>query len=185
MLVRVSIAAILFALPITKLLAQPPPALAGKSIVVNWSDTRTEKNGAEITTTPAQNFTIKIYIGSNSHIFSLYDRRSGNPRGKVNIDKQVSEAGVNNANGRTAALSWRFERGELDSDQLFIVGARRVSISFTNDMRACEVRIIYGKGKNNANIRYLSRIDGHEVEMLDSKINSTDCHVVDGNILAN
>ena len=131
-----------------------------------------------------QSFTIKIYIGSNGHIFSLYDRRSEKSKGKVNIDKQVAEAGANNANGRTIALSWRFERGELDSDQLFIVGARRVSISFNGDMTACETRVIYGKGKNNANIRYLSRIDGHEVELLDSRINSTDCRIVDGNILA-
>lgn len=184
MLVRVSIASLCMVLFIAELQAQSaPPSLAGKSIVVNWTDIRTEKRGADITTTPLQNFTIKIYVGSKGDIFSLYDRRSVKSKGKVNINKQVSALGSNNANRRTVDLSWRFERGQLNSDQQFIKGARRVSVSFDPGMTACTVRVIYGKGANNENIRYLSRMDGQEVEMLSSKVNSTDCRIVEGNIL--
>ena len=182
--VRVSIAALSLILSAAPLRADPiPPSIAGKSIVVNWTDIRTEKRGADITTTPTQNFTIKIYVGSKGDIFSLYDRRSVNKKGKINVDKQVAGLGSNNAREGTVQLSWRFERGELTSDQIFTKGARRVSIAFSGGMTACAVQVIYGKAADNQNIRYLSRIDGQEVEMLSSKITSTNCQIVEGNIL--
>ena len=164
---------------------QIPAALLGKSVVVNWTDIRVEREvSAAGTTQSPSDFTISIYVSSQGHIFSLYDRRHSQKDQSANIDRQVGSVGSIIADSRRLALSWQFENGNLSADQQFIQGARRVSIDFDSSYKRCAVKVIYGKGAGNENIRYLSRESGRELELLESRITSTKCRVLHGNVLA-
>ena len=156
-----------------------PAALTGKSIVLSWSDMRTLKNqpsGKIITI--GQDSAASVYVSTARRVFSSLKRTSygsgHGPKEKTN----------NEISGAEHLLHWHFEDGSLVADQVFLRGARRVSIIFADDFRNCSVRVLHGKETGGEPIVFMGMNGDGPWEVLDIKVTSTSCAVREGNILA-
>jgi hypothetical protein len=171
---------------------QLPAPLIGNSIKIGWDENVTETIlSLGRTHNFDQSHTMSIYLGSRNRVFSTLEEGNigTNPLStiKPHIDEISSNARADPKGTIDAAKvkrSWRLERGALIYDQLFDRGARRVSVRFDNNFRNCRATIIYGKNAAGDNIRYDDRKNGRELELVDSRIISTNCRIVQGNLFA-
>jgi hypothetical protein len=154
--------------------AEASSALAGKSIILNWTDTRTVRTESGRERTFELSLTIKLYVSYKGRVFSVFDRASskGNNR---------SDAGISGERNRP--LHWRFEGRDLVVDEPFVSGARHVSISFGENFSTCGIRVTYGK-KSGEPIRTHPLHGPGILEILDVAVTATSCSVQQGNLFA-
>jgi hypothetical protein len=155
---------------------QPPRELREKSIVLNWSETRSVKilTGRHAGQDDTYRFdvAINLYVSAQGRVFSTLKRVAG--RYVFDDSNQVSGTGEN-------LLVWRFQDGALDADMAFAQGARRLAVTFSNQFNACSVNFIYGKEGGTAPIIWEAP-NGERTEVIDIKLLSTSCSVQQGNI---
>jgi hypothetical protein len=162
---------------------QMPAGLREKSIGLSWTDTRTIKDTSGRVQSIAQSSTIDLYVSSLGRVFSSFQRSTSgsSSRGsyhQASVSKQISGTGDN-------FLHWRFENGTLVADQLFIRGARRITIIFGGRFDSCSVNVLHGKEAGTTPIYYRGTDSRIEYEIIDIKVTSTSCSIRQGNVFGN
>jgi hypothetical protein len=157
--------------------AEPmPAALRGKSIDLSYTVAVTTKSlgGPDQGQTWAgqPTYSFKLYLSLQGRIFSSYQGDAPTTR------NQVSGTGE-------TGMQWRFEDGAVVGYQALVRGARRVAVGFSDQFRSCSVAVIYAKEVGTGAMVTQGWHGGREHEILDVKVLSTTCSVLQGNIFAN
>jgi streptogramin lyase len=153
-------------------LAEPPAELLGKSVVVTWSDTRSQRDGDNP----------DFHTVNGSHVLSVYISTAGRVfirqtnttrRGSGTVDQAPGESGP-----RTASF---------DSQSMTVVGrtrggAQRTLAVFDNGFTRCSATtgLHFEDGRTSVSI---SPISGRRVEMRSATVNSVGCSLQSGNVL--
>ncbi len=179
---RAWLAALVFVLGAGELRADPvPAALRGNSISVNWVETRTNKGIAGVNSGREVDYsfdaTLKLYVSVYGRVFYTFKR--GNAKSTYVDVSQISGS-------KKTLLLWRFQDGALVADEVFVRGARRVVISFSDQFNTCSVSMIYGKEGGTKPIIFqgTSPGDDSQYESIEIHIASTSCSIQRSNIFA-
>jgi hypothetical protein len=148
-------------------------ALQGKSVLLNWSETRTivDDRGQERIRPFVANVT--LYISTKGRIFSLFKRKGTADASNVSngSEKDVPEE----------VLHWRFEGSTLAGYLTFVRGVRKISVTFDDEYKKCSMNTFYGKERGTT-IIINPLTGGSNFELKAATIDSTDCQVLEGNI---
>ena len=160
--------------------AELPAPILGKSLELTWSETWIAHDAlSDAWKNIPVSSRVKVYISTQRRIFSSVERIAGRRKGQVEKTfNQVSGEG----NG---LLHWQYEGGELVADQRFSQGARRLSVHLNDDFNGCSLKIIIGKAAGTSTIQSNSMSGLYKWDDVKITVNSADCRVSEGNILAN
>jgi hypothetical protein len=153
-------------------LAEPPENLLGKSVVVTWSDTRSQRDGddPEFHTVNGSH-TLSVYVSTAGRAFIRQTNTTR--RGSGTRDQAPGENGSRTAvfNGRSMTVMGQ-SRG----------GVQRTIVNFDNDFTSCNATtgLAFQDGQTSISI---SPITGRRVEMRSLTVNSVSCSLQSGNVL--
>ena len=169
----VSIFALLFT---TQALAAGAPAqLRGKSIVVNWTETRQQKNeGWSDFRTVVANHKLAIYVSTAGRVFS---RQTNQTRAGSGSTEQVAGEG-----GGSGMRTPSFNGQTMTIIAATQGGARRTVIDFDAGFSTCTAKAgtAFESGKTKVST---SPITHKRVEMRSVETSGVSCSVQDGNVL--
>ena len=117
--------------------ADPPKELFGKSIVVMWSEMRSQRNVGhpnfrDVTASQA----LSVYVSLNGRVFNRFALQTRAGTGK--IDQVAGSEGANRVpifDERTLRMNLPFRTG----------GARQVDVSFAEGFESCSAKVDYKK----------------------------------------
>ncbi len=151
-----------------------PSQLMRKSIQLSWTDARVERLESGRRVTMNQTSKVKLYVSDMGRIFSQFNRsvdRGGGGQSRKDMD-------ISGSSGRT--LIFHAEGNTLIADQISTGGARRVTVTFSEDFTTCSINVIHGK--SGARTRHRDLANTQWLELLSIKVTSTSCNVTSGNV---
>jgi hypothetical protein len=155
--------------------AAAPAQLQGKSVVVSWSENRTQRRNDEAQLrTVNVSVELLLYVSTAGRVFSRMNRRLG---GQSASRERLPGESLTGGAGRT---SFQDRRLIIDS-QYRGSGARRVVVSFDGGYGSCSAEIIQGK-ESGQPMRMKSMINQNRLEVHSISIASPSCRVRDGNV---
>jgi hypothetical protein len=158
-----------------------PAALHNKTVVLTWTEKRSQKADSGELKHPTTTSDFRIYVSSAGRLFSRFTRtdlRSGRSNSsELAPDGNISFAGIGQGLRTT-----RFEGSRLTSDNKMRSGARRIQAEFDADYRGCTLRVIYGK-EGDAPL-YHRAMDGRMYTVLSIDVIAPACSIKDGNLIA-
>jgi hypothetical protein len=158
-----------------------PPALYNRTVVLSWTENRSQKaDSGEIKhSTTASDF--RIYVSSAGRLFSRFTRqnlRSGRSNSsEMAPDGNTSFTGIGQGDRTT-----RFEGRRLVSENRMKSGARRIQAEFDSEYRSCALKVLYGK-EGGAPL-YHRAMDGRMYYILSTEIIAPTCSIEPGNLVA-
>lgn len=155
--------------------AGPPSQLLGKSVVVNWSETRSQRedDNPEFHTVNASH-TLSVYISAAGRVFSR----------QVNSTRAGSGA-MNQAPGQGGGI-YATRVPSFSGQSMTIIGetrggARRTVVNFDNSFTSCSATTGLGFQHGQTSIT-ISPITGQRVEMRSATVSSVSCSLQNGNV---
>jgi hypothetical protein len=155
-----------------------PSALFGKTVVLSWTENRTQRSdaGAIKNSTTASDF--RVYISNAGRLFSRFTRkntRSGRSNSSAMTPDGNAQFGGVGQGSRTA----HFEGRQFISENQMKSGARRIQADFDSSYRSCALRVIYGK-EDGAPLHHRA-MDGRMYYIVSTDVISPKCAIEDGN----
>jgi hypothetical protein len=162
--------------------------LAGHSIDVEWTDSRTyrEANGTEWA--KARTIRKMVYLGARNHIFdrtSVEQAKGAGPkgvmrtRGAIRADTQKSE-GVGGLGEKVSNMQWSYEGGSLVQMLKLPEGAVRLTIDITADGNGFSCTLGVKELRKEGAGRIIENA-GDAREVVSRTVSVNYCKVVDGN----
>lgn len=163
--------------------ATPPQQLFNKSILLNWSEGRSQQLADGRDLHVVVHSTMHIYISSAGRMFSQTGRERTNNRGKA-----VASVGATSDPGgsfRTANQHYKsavsFDGRTFSSVLKYESGARRILATFDEGFRNCTLSIIHGK-EEGAPGHVQRGMTGRLLLVKKVDISNATCTVKDGNV---
>lgn len=153
-----------------------PEQLRGKSVVINWTEQRRERNPATgQEQTVSLPFVFTAYVSTADRVFNRL------AVGRAGASDQVR--GSRDSTG-FAARSVAFSAQRMTATNTFRSGgARQISATFDASFSSCSASVVIGRG-GNAPLRQRT-IQGSTVEVLSVNAGAAGCAVSQGNALGN
>jgi hypothetical protein len=155
-----------------------PSTLFGKTVVLSWTENRTQRSDAGDVKKSTTVSDFRVYISSAGRLFSRFTRenaRSGRSNSSAAApDGDVEFGGV----GQGSRTSY-FEGRQFISEHQMRSGARRIQANFDSSYRSCTLRVIYGK-EGGAPLYHRS-MDGRMYYIVSTNISSPKCAIEAGN----
>lgn len=150
--------------------AAPPPQLLGKSVVVSWTDTRSQRDGdnPEFHTVNGSH-TLTVYVSTAGRLFIRQVNRTR--AGSGNRDQAPGDRG-----SRTAV----FEGQSMTVFGQTRGGAQRTIVHFGSGFTSCSATTGLGFENGQTSVS-TSPITGRRVEMRSLAVTSVGCSVQNGN----
>jgi hypothetical protein len=162
--------------------AEPAPAaLHNKTIVLTWTEKRSQKADSGEVKHPTVASDFRVYVSSAGRLFSRFTRQSLGS-GRSNSSELAPDGNITFAGTGQGLRTTRFEGGRLISDNKMRSGARRIQAEFDADYRGCALKVIYGK-EGDAPL-YHRAMDGRMYTILSNDVISPACAIKDGNLIA-
>jgi hypothetical protein len=158
--------------------AAAPAPLQGNSVIVSWSENRTQRRDDEAQLrTVNVNVQLLVYVSTAGRVFSRMNRSlAGGGTQSASRERGPGESLTGGA-GRA-----RFEGRKLIIDSVYRGGgARRIVVSFDGSYGSCGAEIIQGK-ESGQPMRMTSMITGRKLEVHAISIGSPSCGVRSGNV---
>lgn len=154
--------------------APAPTQLRGKSITVNWTENRVQRNVGEASfRSVAGNHQFNIYISSAGRIFSRLTSTTRAGTGSAD------EVGGNSGAKRTPVFSGQ-------SLTVFIPsrgsGVRRLTVNFDGGFGSCTAAVIRARPEGAAIMTGTSIITGRALEIQSVSVGAASCTTQNGNI---
>jgi hypothetical protein len=167
------VALILFA-PTFALAAAAPAELRGKSITVNWTENRVQRNVGEA------NFRS---VGA-SHQFSIYISSAGRMFSRLTNTTRAGTGSAEEVGGTLGAKRTPIFSGQ--SLTVFIpsrgTGVRRLTVNFDASFGSCTAAVIRARPEGAAIMTGTSIITGRELEIQSVSVGAASCTMQNGNI---
>ena len=160
----------------TVALAGPPAQLMGKSVVISWSETRSQRDGDDprVRTVDGRH-TLMIYVSTAGRAFSR----------QINTTK-LGSGTMDQAPGQSGG-TYATRVPSFDGQSMTIIaenrgGARRTVVRFDGSFSSCSATTGTGfqAGKSSVSI---SPITKKRVEVLSVSVGGVSCSVQSGNVL--
>jgi hypothetical protein len=152
--------------------AAPPPQLMGKSVVVSWTETRSQRNVGESEWRSVNaSHTLSVYVSTAGRAFTRQVNSTRSGTGKLD---QVSGQG-GNAQTSFDGQSMTFVRENRG-------GARRILVRFDAGFSGCTATAGTGFESGKTSIS-MSPITKRQVEIRSVTVGSVSCAVQAGNVL--
>ncbi len=165
-----TVAAIFLLAAATAVHAEPPEQLLGKSVVVNWTDTRSQRDGDNP----------EYHTVNGSHVLTVYVSTAGRLFiRQVNTTRRGS-GGRDQAPGDKGSRTAVFEGQSMTVFGQNRGGAQRTVVQFSNGFTGCSATTGLGFEQGQTSVS-ISPITGKRVEMRSLTVNSVSCSVRDGN----
>ena len=155
-----------------------PPGLYGKSIILAWTENRTQRpagSGADFKTRSITQ-SLSIYVSSQGKLFSR--RNAAGPKG----GGKREGVGAEGRSGTGGLRDTGFEGDNLVVRTELADGARLITTSFTGTFSGCvaTVRIARESGKKTMQVK--SFADGRMIEVQSVSATTPTCSVRAGNV---
>jgi len=152
-----------------------PAQLYGKSIIVAWSEERSQRVNGEANIRNVVRFgQFSVYVSSAGKAFSRMTYLMGGGR------RGGMRSGNRDAVGGESRRNVSFSGNTMSVVMPLGGGARNVVVNF--DGGSCRARVIMGKEAGSSAIRSKSIINGSDVELLSVKTGDASCRIQDGNV---
>jgi hypothetical protein len=178
---------ILVALPIAVFLthsasAQSTPAgLQGKSAVVSWTETRTQRNvGEDRTENVPVPYTYRVYFSSAGRPFARLT--VANQHGQVASRDRV---GTGERSGDGGARSLLMQGNSLVATSGHGGGARRIQVTFDGSFANCTANVILAKQVGASKIIMRNLVSNKQMEILSVTTSAASCSLQVGNVFGN
>jgi len=156
--------------------AAAPGGLIGKSITINWNETRSQRDvGVESAFHPVSiPFTFTVYFGTGGHVFKRVFAMAASGRTSGSEDK---------VGGGGAAVS--FSGNTMVGTSSFGGAARRIQVTFDGNFSSCSAQVVTAKlaGAKTAVVKSIAT--GGMVEFESVSAGSASCSIAQGNPFAN
>jgi len=158
--------------------AGAPAALQGKSVIVTWSEARTQRAvgepGMRSTTVTAE---LSAYVSTAGRVFTRMVRTAAGARRSRSGSREAAPGqSLTGGAGRTS-----FQGQQLIIDSRYESGARRITVTFNPGFTTCSASIIQGK-ESGRPIVSTSMISGRRLEVYSIQVMSPNCRIQDGNV---
>src|SRR5262245_43263030 len=158
--------------------AGAPAALQGKSVIVTWSEARTQRAvgepGMRSVTVTAQ---LSAYVSTAGRVFARMFRTAAGTRLSRSGSREAAPGGsLTGGAGRTS-----FQGQQLIIDSRYESGARRIAVTFNAGFTTCSASIIQGKESGRPMVM-TSTITGRRLEVQSIQVMSSNCRIQDGNV---
>lgn len=154
-----------------------PLELHGKSIVLGWTETRTQRRAGS--DAPFRQVgiaqSLSVYVSSQGRLFSR--RTATNPKGGGGKREGVGATGRSATGG---VRSSRFEGGKLVVSTELADGARLITVSFSGG--GCAAGIVVAREAGRATMRVKSFADGGMIEVQSVTAGGASCSIRQGNV---
>ncbi len=168
-------------LAVPALAGPAPAALYGKTVVLAWTEHRSQRTDAGQVSNSTTRSSFLVYVSSAGRLFSRFvraDARSGRSNSSL-----LGPGGDTTMAGQGAShQTTHFEGNRLISDNAMRSGARRILAEFAAGFRTCSLRVIYGK--ENGALQYHRAMNGKMYYILSTEVISPTCAVREGNVFA-
>jgi hypothetical protein len=161
--------------------AQAPAALRGKSIVVSWTESRSQRNPGETAFRPVSlPFDFTVYVSGEGRAFKRLMSQSSTRRAVGT--KDTVGAGGTNAEGIAATAI----RGNSITHSGTSGGlGRRIQITLDRSFSSCTAEVVSGKPPGAKVVSVRSVATGNMVEFESVSAGSATCSIRAGNAFAN
>ena len=151
-----------------------PQALRGKSILINWSESRRERTESGEERSRNTPFKMTIYVSTQDRIFNRLSVGAGN---------SDQTAGSSDAS-RFASRSVVFSGSRVSVTNTFMgaAGARQISANFDANFTGCSANVAIGRSGTGQPVKQRLMGGGHVV-LLSASVGSVNCSIIDGNAL--
>lgn len=154
--------------------AAAPEQIRGKSVVINWTEQRRERNPAGQEQTKSVPFVFTVYVSTADRIFN---RLSVGRGASDQVRGSKDQAGF-------APRSVVFSGQRMTATNTFISGgARQIAATFDGSFSSCSATVVIGRGSGGPIKQRL--IGGGVVELLSVNPGAAGCAVSQGNALGN
>jgi hypothetical protein len=163
-------------------LAQSTPAgLQGKSAIVSWTETRTQRNvGEERTETVPVPYSYRVYFSSAGRPFARLT--VANQRGETASRERV---GTGERSGDGGARSLQMKGNSLVATSGHGGGARRIQVTFDGSYASCSASVILAKQVGGSKIIMRNLVSNKQMEILSSTTSAASCSLQAGNVFGN
>lgn len=157
--------------------ASAPAQLRGKSVIVNWTENRVQRNIGEVNFRPvAASHQFSIYVSSAGRIFSRLTNRTRAGTGSAD------EVGGTSAAKRTPIFTGQ-------SLTVFIpsrgTGVRRLTVNFDRSFENCTATVIRARPEGAPIMTGTSIITGKALEVQSVSVGPASCAMQNGNVFGN
>jgi len=166
--------------PATLRAETPPPQLLGKTILVEWVETRERSlgNDPRVNTTMLAS-SLRIYVSTAGHLFSELSEsvQGGGVRGSASGQQGPGDMSAS----RGAPRLIHFERGSLILQQnRGDIGARQINVSFDNGYTSCTAHLIEGRQPGGKPIRMTGTVSGMPLKIYSLQHSAPRCSISEG-----
>lgn len=158
-----------------------PSQLYGKSVTVNWSETRSQRAvGLEAGFRPVSiPFTLTVYIGTEGHIFRRLFAIT--PNGRQSGASDRAGASGSGANG---SFLVQFQGNSMIASGSSGGFAQRVQVTFDGGFGNCTAQVIAAKQAGSKTVMLRSIASGMTIEVESASAGAASCSVAQGNPFA-
>lgn len=155
----------------TVTMAAPPSPLMGKSVVVNWSETRSQRNVGETEWRSVNaSHSLSVYISTAGRAFTRQVNTT--KKGSGTLDRVAGEGNVHTSFDGQSMTVIRENRG----------GARCIIVRFDGGFTGCTASA--GRGFESGKTSFsTSPITGKRIEVRSTSVGGVSCSVQAGNVL--
>jgi hypothetical protein len=162
--------------------AAAPSQLYGKSVTVNWSETRSQRAvGQEPAFHPVSiPFTLTVYVSSEGHIFRRLSSITPNGRQSGAKDR-VGES----SSGANSSFAAQFRGNAMVASGSNGGFGLHVEVTFDSSFGGCTAQVIAAKQSGSRTVMLRSIASGATIEVESASAGSASCSVAQGNPFAN
>ena len=151
--------------------AGPPQQLLGKSVVIDWTDTRSQRDGDNP----------QYHTVNGSHTLSVYISIAGRTFIRQVNRTRAGSGGRDQAPGQDGSRTTAFEGQSMTVFGQFRGGAQRTVVHFDNGFSGCSATTGLGFQSGQTSVS-VSPITGRRVEMRSLTVTGVSCSVRNGNV---
>jgi hypothetical protein len=151
--------------------AGTPAQLLSKSVVIDWTDTRSQRDGDNP----------EFHTVNGSHTLSVYISSAGRPFIRQVNRTRVGSGGRDRAPGQNGSRAAVFEGESMTVFGQTRGGAQRTVVRFDNGFAACSATTGLGFQSGQTSVS-ISPITGRRVETRSLTVTGVSCSVRNGNV---
>jgi hypothetical protein len=164
----------------------PPKQLYGKSVIVSWTETRSQRAVGEQNFHPASvNLQRSVYVSTAGRVFSRTTATgSGGGRRRGHFSGSAESVGTTGTNYSGGASNVQFQGNSIVMTGGFTASARRVTVNLDSSFESCTAQVITAK-EVGAKVGVWRGIgSGRMLEVESVSAGPASCSVKSGNVFA-
>jgi hypothetical protein len=155
-----------------------PAGLQGKSAIVSWTETRTQRNvGEERTETVGVPYTYRVYFSTGGRPFARLT--VADQRGQTGSRERV---GTGERSGDGGARSLQMQGNSLVATSGHGGGARRLQVTFDGSYASCSAAVVLARQVGSSKIVMRNLVSNKQMEILSATTSAASCSVQAGNV---